>query len=225
MMGWITAIVGLVGAGASADASNKAGSAASGDSKKALQWQAYQYLQYQKTYGGIEENLADYYSNLSPDSYTAENLQLFEAEYATAKLNIEKDLARRGIEDSGLAASSMQDLEYQRAGTRAKIRYDAPKAVMAEKQSFLSGVKGNPNATGLSALLANQANISGLQANQAAAAAGESLQTALTTAGTAYADYRANKPAPQPTALSAGSTTAGYESNAYTNWVNQSLEQ
>ncbi len=171
-----------------------------------LQFEQNKYNDWQDTYGGIEDNLSEYYAALTPEYYTAVGLENQQQAFQTSQKQLEENLAQRGIVSSGVAASLESQAYLESAQQRATIRRDAPHIVAEERQDFLQvGLGQNPDQS-MSNVLAQQAQ----QAQQSADAANRSTQaavsTAITTVGTGLADYL-NKP-------SGSTNTPTYSSSA-----------
>lgn len=151
----------------------------SGDA--AIDWEMQQYEDWKSVYGDLEQNLADYYNNLSTDEYVAQNIETFQSEQDIATTNLRETLAQRGIEQSGLAGAVELAGEISSAESRAQIRVDAPREVAAQKSSFLQlGLATNP-ASNVSVALGNQATQDAADARTATAASGEAISSAISS--------------------------------------------
>jgi len=106
-------------------------------SRRAKKLSQAQMADWQRLYGGVEQDLADFFNNLTPDTYEAQGLEAQQVEFQKAQDNISAFLAERGLGQSGVAIESQQDLELANAQMRAKIRREAPFKVAEVKQSFL----------------------------------------------------------------------------------------
>lgn len=99
------------------------------------------------TYGKVEDNLANYYSNLTPEAYAAEGIQAVEQFQQQAMTGIRQDLADRGIESGGALTSAETNIRVQGAQAKAKARAEAPMRVAKEQQKFLQmGMSKDPRA-------------------------------------------------------------------------------
>ena len=106
-------------------------------SKQQLDFSKQQYADWQKVYGPIQQNLADYYTNLSGDTLVAQQLSAQAREYADAYRNAEQQLAQRGLTQSGIAAAQSTAMDIQGANTRAGIRAGGTGQAMQQKAGFL----------------------------------------------------------------------------------------
>jgi len=198
------AIIGsaVVGAGASIYAGNKSASAAkqaSGQQAAAadsnLAFQQAQYADWQAVYGPVQDNLSNFYQNLSGDTLVASGLKNYEQQYAAAEQNLQRSFTQRGI-DSPAQGLLTQQAALGTAEYKATLRNDAPLKVAQLKQGFLDHNVQNPAAAGVSQQLSAQANLYGNQAaqynNQATAgyqAAGQAIQGGV-SGYTQYQQYQ-----------------------------------
>lgn len=177
MSGIATAIIGgaiITGAVAS-NASNKADKAATNE----LQFAQQQYDDWKDVYGPIQQNLSNYYANLSPEQYITIGNQALEEEYASASTRLSENLAQRGITDSGLAAGMEQAQLFDLAKSKATVRQTAPQAVAEQRLNFLSVGNGNNPSGNYQNALANNTNRLTQNSNSANAAFGQSINTGI----------------------------------------------
>ena len=106
-------------------------------SKQQLDFSKQQYADWQKVYGPIQQNLADYYTNLSGDTLVAKQLSAQAREYADAYRQAEQQLAQRGLTQSGIAAAQSTAMDIQGANVRAGIRAGGTDQAMQQKAGFL----------------------------------------------------------------------------------------
>ncbi len=90
-------------------------------------------------YGDLEQNLADYYTNLTPDILEATGLQDEAESFAKAKKHYTTLIAQRGLGGSGLEADFLAKQEIGSAERRAEIRATAEETVREKQRSFLQG--------------------------------------------------------------------------------------
>jgi len=181
-------VSGMIGLGVASmvvgsESADKAGRA----EKRRLAFDEKQYADWKAIYGPIEENLSEYYTNLTPERLTAQGLQGQQAEFQRARTHIQENLTQRGLADSGVAIAADTNLELQNALARAKIRSDAPERVREQQQSFLQG--GEARRAGavqnISSGLARTAESHGQQAASQFAAAGSLLSMGISNIPTA----------------------------------------
>lgn len=205
MSGWVAGSV-VVGSVASSvigsRSSSKASKQAADASQAQLEFEYEKYDDWKATYGAIQDNLANYYQNITPEYYAAIGLEAFEQQQQASMTRIEESLAQRGLSDSPLAASIEAQSELDAAETRASIRRDAPAQARQEQSNFLAmGLGANP-ANSVSNALAQKANYAQNYATQSEMAAGRAWGNTFSTIGTAAADYFRQNP------VTAGTTTA-----------------
>lgn len=199
------AIIGAsaLGAASSYSSSKKASSAAAAATESSeassaaqLAFTKEQYADWKNTFGGLSENLSDFYNNLTPAHYEASGVQNLKETYASATKNIDQALAQRGIASSGLQAQAMTDLASSEAKAEAEVRTQAPYAVAQQQMSFLSlGMNQGQNAVnnvtssyGQQAQnFTNTANQQLAMSNQAAQGVGSSLSSGINS----YMTYNA----------------------------------
>jgi len=204
-MGIETAIIGaaVVGAASSASASSNASDSANAStaassqaSAEQLAFSKEQYADWKNVFGDVQDNLAAYYKNLTPDAIEAAGIQNINQQYAQANKQITQSLAQRGISSSGLEGQAMVDLAQKQAQDTANLKIQAPQMAANEKMKFLSlglnqganAVAGVNQAYGTQATLAaNQANMYNQQAAQSSAGIGSSLSSGINS----YMSYNA----------------------------------
>jgi hypothetical protein len=155
--------------------------------------------EWNEVYGPVQDNLADYYNNLTPEYYETLGLENLEQERQTALTRLDENLAQRGIDpSSGISASLHAQSELEGAEGRAEIRRDAPRMAAEDKSRFLQiGLGQNPTES-LSRTMANQASAAQQRATQSEQAAGQAIGSAVSTAGTALVDYLSTPASPPP---------------------------
>lgn len=194
MSGIATAIAGsaVIGAVSSNNASKRASKTAATASANELAFNQQRYDDWKAIYGGIQENLSEYYSNISPDLYEAQGLEQFQQEFETSQQRLSESLAQRGIVDSGLSAQLEQQQQIGGAQERARIRMSAPTLAAEEQSRFLQIGLGQNPASSVAATLANRTSQTSANAQNAQRAAGQATATALGEVGnaiTAIANY------------------------------------
>lgn len=186
---------------------SKASRSASKSESRALAFEQEKYDDWKDTYGGVEDNLSEYYNSLTPEFYEARGLETFQKEHQNALEGVRETLAQRGIEDSGIAAATEISFAQEGAVQRSQIRASAPSLAAEEQRSFLQvGLGQNPGES-YSRALADKASSAGVTARAESAAAGKAVGSAISTAGTALADYLT--PPADPTLVGGGSAGLG----------------
>jgi hypothetical protein len=179
-MPWAAAAT-VVAAGVSYSASQSASKRAASVAETDLEFAQAQYQDWQDTFGSIQDNLADYYTNLTPEQVEAQDLEAFELEKKAVLDTIEQEFAQRGITTSGLHAGVIQDIEMDSALQRAQIRTNAPTKTRQAQQNFLQIGLGQNPANNLQNVLSNRASTSANEAAQAGAATAAAVSQATSS--------------------------------------------
>lgn len=186
----------IIMGGASLYGADKAADSAEASQKRALAFEQKKYDDWKALYGDVEENLADYYKNLTPEYYEVRGVEAFEKEKEATLTKLRETFEQRGIRrDSSLALGTEAAFEMGAAATKANIRASAEQATADAKQSFL-GLGTQREPAGIGPLLLQDANNQAAMARQAAEAAGEAFGTAVTTTATGLSDYFKAKKGP-----------------------------
>lgn len=155
------AIVGGAMVGGSILSANKADKSAkratdaqSQAAREQLAFEKEKFAKWEELYGGIQENLSEYYSTLTPEKYAAIGIDDFNQQYEAATRRLEQQFAQSGIDPtSGVALSLQHSTEMQAAQAKAGIRRDAELAVKEDQRQFLQiGLGQNPGASMSAAL-------------------------------------------------------------------------
>ena len=118
-------------------ASKRAGKQAQRAQEAEMSFAREKHAEWKAVYGDVQDNLAEYYKNLSPEYQASIGLEKYAAERDTALTNLRENLAQRGISDSGVAGTLETQFALHSASARAKIRADAPMRTAKEKLGFL----------------------------------------------------------------------------------------
>lgn len=207
-MSWVaTAVVGSAVVGGimssksakkQAKSADRATDASSEATAAQLAFEQERYDDWNAVYGPLQENLANYYQNVTPDYYAAVGLEQFQKEYQTGLTRLNENLAQRGIDpSSGIQASLESQAELSAAETRASIRRDAPQQAAEDKSRFLQIGLGQNPASSVSGALSQSANmrqqnalIQGQNAQNADAAAGAAWGQVIPSIGRAIDAYQ-----------------------------------
>jgi len=205
----------LVGAGLAYQSSQEEGERAEKMNEKSIAFEREKLAEWQETYGGLEDNLAAYYNQLTPEFYEAQGLEAFQKEQQVAQERIKTSLAQRGIEDSGIALALEHQTAQEGAEQRATIRAEAPMKTAEEQRKFLQVGLGLAPGESYSQALSQQASQAQRTADIAEQQSGQAIGQAVSTIGKATADYL-NKPAAptQPSVVGAPVTTTDYSGYA-----------
>lgn len=134
-----------------------------------LDFQKEQYADWENIFGPIQDNLSSYYKNLSADSVASLGIQNIEQSYVQSRQNLDTQLAKRGITNSGATAAGLTSLENTRMLGKAEVRSTAEQTVAQQQLGFLSAGLGLQSGLqqGVSNAYSNQANILGQQSTAA----------------------------------------------------------
>ena len=184
--GAAVAAVGAIGGSViSSRASSKASKRAADAQDAQLSFDMERYDDWQNIFGGVQENLSNYYNSISPDYYVAAGLEAFEKEREAKMGKLNETLAQRGLSNSGLAATVATENAISSAEARASIRREAPRQAREDQSRFLQiGMGQNPGSS-ISSTLGNIAVNAQTQANQASQAAGQAMSSAVSSTGKA----------------------------------------
>lgn len=189
----ITAATSVYGA-SQARKSSKSATAAAGKAEQAeLDFAKQQYSDWQAIYGPIQKNLGAYYDNLTPTRIEAQGRQAIELERSDYISRIEENFQQRGLGDSALEASTLADVERTVGQQKAQLAVEAPIKAAQEKLNFLTIGYGNNPANMTQQVLSNVSSRKADQAYKSEVAAGQALQSAVGTVGTALGDYFGGK--------------------------------
>lgn len=181
-----TVVAGVMSSQSASRASKKQEQAA----KDQLGFEQRRYNDWQAVYGPLQENLSQYYQNVTPEYYAAVGLENFEQQYQTSLKRLDETFAQRGIDpSSGIATSLEAQAELGAAEQRAEIRRDAPRMAAEDQSRFVQIGLGQNPASSMSQALAYQSQIATQQSQAAQAAAGQAWGQAIPAVGRAVDAY------------------------------------
>jgi hypothetical protein len=136
---------------------------------------------FEAIYGGIEDNLGTFFSQMTPEVFIATGLENLQQEFQDTKTRINEQFAQRFQgQETGLQLSLDTMLEAARATERANIRTEAPFKVAEAQSKFLA--LGLPQKASSQAHILNsinaRTNALGGFATGATAAAAEAAESA-----------------------------------------------
>lgn len=102
-----------------------------------VRFQREQYGDWKRVYGSLQDNLGDYYNNLSADDLATTGLQAQQTEYQQFRQEFDKQAAQRGVADSKFIESQQLQMGAGNAMERARIRAQAPEQVAQQQLGFL----------------------------------------------------------------------------------------
>ena len=196
-----------------------------------LDFQKEQYADWENIFGPIQDNLSSYYKHLSADSVASLGIQNIEQSYTQSRQNLDTQLAKRGITNSGATAAGLTSLENTRMLGKAEVRSTAEQTVAQQQLGFLGAGLGLESGLqqGVSNAYSNQANILGQQAtnqlNQAGQYTGQAAQaysgigSSIGSGINSYMTYNALNPSTNTSNTSSG-TSNFLGGNTSTGWWN-----
>ena len=105
--------------------------------KEEFAFQKDQYTDWKSIYGDLQTNLGEYYKNLTPEKITSLGLENQQREFQQVDTAIRRDLAQKGLSDSGIEAAVTSDVAFKNASARAAIRSTAEQTAAERKLGFL----------------------------------------------------------------------------------------
>lgn len=180
----------VVGGVMQKNSADKATKQASQASAEQLAFERERYDDWQEIYGPLQENLADYYTNLTPEFYEAVGLQNYQQELQNTQNTIRERIAQSGLTNrSGVEQSLLAQSEIEAAESRAGIRSEAERQTAEDKTRFLQiGLGQNPSSSVSQTLAQRSANLQSI-ANQQQQASGQATAAAVESVGTALSEY------------------------------------
>ncbi len=165
---------------------------------------------WEETFGGLQDNLSEYYTNLDPVKFATQNKSNLSDSMAKQLKQFDESMASQGLQTAGMKQQAAKESAFALAQGNAQIDMAAPEQVAQMQQGFLNfgeGQRGSAinlmnsanNLTGsmaqAGASLVNSAGnaLASNQANYARAVGGKSaLYEGLAGLETRYGDSRAN---------------------------------
>jgi len=166
-------------------------------SEELLAFQKQRLARWESVFGSTEQNLANFYNSLTPESISKFGLAQQKQQYQTASRQVQERLAQRGLGNSKFAQYVAASMDFQNATRKAEIQAEAPFKVAQAQMGFYNlGLQQEQNiqagiASGYGAVAnahTNVANIYSGQAGQAFNLAGQYSQgNAAVISGIAHA--------------------------------------
>jgi hypothetical protein len=93
--------------------------------------------QWESAFGGIEQNLSDYYNSLDPTKFSTEQKAAYQDNLYKQMGQYTEKLAQRGLTTSGMSAQAEKEAMFNMASTNASIDINAPEQVAQMQQGWL----------------------------------------------------------------------------------------
>lgn len=187
------AVASVVGAVIANQGAKSAAKTAANAQNAQLDFDMQRYDDWQNIFGGLQENLSNYYSSIDPDYYVSAGLEAFEKERENQMTRLNETLAQRGLKNSGIAATVGREDAISSAEARASIRREAPRQAREDQSRFLQIGMGQNPASSVSSTLGNISQNASNASNAAQQAAGQAFGSAISTVGKAFGDYAQKK--------------------------------
>lgn len=181
--------VSLVGGIKSNKSASKLDKQATAAEQAQLDFAKQQYEDWKGIFGPIQDNLAAYYNNLTPNRIEAQGKQAIELQRDQWLSRIEEDFAARGLTNSALQGSAVSDVERSTAMAKAEVAATAPEKAAQQKLNFLQIGYGQNPMSNVQSVLNSQASGLRDRATEAQNTAGSALGTGISAFGTALGDY------------------------------------
>lgn len=205
-----TLISGYMGASSAEKSQDKAMKSQERMSANQLAFQREQYEDWQRIYGPIQQNLGEFYSNLTPEKVTALALDQQHQAFLQQQEDIQRSFGQKGI-DSPAQQMITQQAQLDYAKTKAETRFTAPLMLASEQGKFTAMGRGiqNPYASGVASAYGQQADFYGSRANYYGNQATQGYQIMAQGAGQLAQAYARSNP-PQPAPQQPGPYADGY---------------
>lgn len=125
-------------AGEEAERANELAVKAQQQQEEILQAQETSLEAWRGVYGDTEQNLREFYNNLTPQRLAATGLAQHQKQLEAAQVEIDRSFTQRGIYAPAARASLKQQALLESAKTKAKIRSESELKAAEAKQGFLS---------------------------------------------------------------------------------------
>ena len=206
-----TAVVSTYQAHKEGKRADRAQRAAIAQADRVLEFEMEQYDRWVEIYGDIEENLGEFYDNLTPDRFIAAGLEESQQKFQAQREQTMATLDQRNLTRSGITAALESQSKIAQAEHEAGIRRDAEFKVAEAKQSFVkpadtSGVVNAMNNKG--AMYEAQAERHRANSASMYQSAGQMLGAGLKFAGRygGKPDMTANQGGTKPAVMPTGNT-------------------
>lgn len=161
-----SAVIGGIGAVADGKAADRAHGRASDIANQRMDFNQAQLDKWEQMFGGIEENLSNYYSNLDPTKFATQSKSDFSASMDKQMSQFNDTMASKGLMTAGQTAQTAKEAAFAKAAGNAQIDMKAPEQVAQMQQGWLQQ-GANQRANAISGINNAYAGQQGIQTNQA----------------------------------------------------------
>jgi len=92
---------------------------------------------WEQSFGGVQDNLTEYYENLDPTKYAVEQKALFKESIDKQMTQYNETMAAGGLQSAGMKAQTAKEAAFKTAQTNAQIDIGAEDKVASMKQDWL----------------------------------------------------------------------------------------
>jgi len=156
-------------------------------STEELAFQKEQYAEWQGVYGELQEDIGEYFKNLTGDKIAADEVQRIQQEFQLGQRQTDLALSQRGLDQSGLSADLLNKNIYGASMAKAGARSGAEQKAMEQKMGFLGLGLGQGTQ-----MLSTQASLAGSAASNSAGMAGSFMGSSVGYGNTAQKYSAAN---------------------------------
>ena len=163
-VGGIGSMIGAV------DAGNKAGDSydkAMASSQAQFDFNQQQLDDWENMFGGLEQNVTDFYTELDPTKYATESKTALFNSMDKSMKQYNEDLSARGMQSAGMKAQADKEMAFAKAEGAAGIDMGAEEHVAGMQSNYLNSKENRrTNATaGVNNAFSNQTNMYSQQGN------------------------------------------------------------
>lgn len=109
------------------------------------------------TFGGLEDNLSEYYNNLDPDKFAIQSKTILQDNLQKSMTQFNETMAANGLQSAGMKQQAAKEAAFLQATGNAQIDINAPETVAQMQQGFLN--YGSPYKMQAESLLAGATNL------------------------------------------------------------------
>jgi len=134
----LTAGIGAVGSIIGGNAQAKGYSQAAAIQREQLDFDKSRYKDWKEVYGSLQEDLGEYYKNLTGQSLSDREVEEIQLADQKAQEKMRQNLSQRGIDGSGVEAQLGANQTYQTEMLKANSRATMDERANQQKQQFLA---------------------------------------------------------------------------------------
>ncbi|RLC88463.1 MAG: hypothetical protein DRI37_05185 [Chloroflexi bacterium] len=136
------------------------------------------------TFGGLEDNLSNYYNNLDPDKFATQNKVALQQNLDKSMNQFNESMAASGLQSSGMKQQAAKEAMFAQATGNSNIDINAPEQVAQMQQGFLN--YGAPFKQQAQSMLSNATNLdSNIKSQVSMGNASNATQASLANASNA----------------------------------------